>query len=95
MDTGHSQGLGPDELRWAATGPERVGPTGSSQKDRIELFSNLFLMRKQFQKNLVIFLKHQKYTENPKISEKFLETHRDTNNSNKIFGAHEKDLRAF
>jgi hypothetical protein len=44
MDTGHGRGLGPDELRRAAAGPERVGPTGSAQKDRIGFFSNLFLM---------------------------------------------------
>jgi hypothetical protein len=38
MDTGHGRGLGPDELRRAAAGPERVGPTGSAQKDRIGFF---------------------------------------------------------
>jgi hypothetical protein len=31
----------------------------------------------------------------PKISEKFPETLRDTSNPNKIFGAHEKDFKAF
>jgi hypothetical protein len=43
--------------RWAlaglAAGPERVGPSGSARSSRIDfsLFLNLFLMRKQFQKN--------------------------------------------
>jgi hypothetical protein len=30
-----------------------------------------------------------------KVSGKFLETHWDMNNPNKVFGAHEKDFRAF
>jgi hypothetical protein len=45
-------------------GPGRwVGPTGSARKERdrfIFLFPNLFLMRKQFQKNLEIVLEAQK-----------------------------------
>jgi hypothetical protein len=37
--------------RAGGPGSERVGPTGSAQKDRIGfVFSNLFLMQKQFQK---------------------------------------------
>jgi hypothetical protein len=31
----------------------------------------------------------------PKIAGKFPEIHWDTNNPNKIFGAHEQDFRAF
>jgi hypothetical protein len=31
----------------------------------------------------------------PKIPRNFPETYWDTNNPNKIFGAHEKDFRAF
>jgi hypothetical protein len=31
----------------------------------------------------------------PKILGKFAETHWDMNNQNKVFGAHEKDFRAF
>jgi hypothetical protein len=52
-------------------------------------------MRKQFQKNLVIVLKHNNTRKIPKISEKNSQTHWDTNNPNKVFGAHEKDFRAF
>jgi hypothetical protein len=37
----------------------------------------------------------KKYSKIPKNPEKIPETHWDTNNTNKIFGVHEKDFRAF
>jgi hypothetical protein len=38
-----------------AGGPERVGPSGSARSSRMGfVFSNLFLMQKQFQKSLKI-----------------------------------------
>jgi hypothetical protein len=52
-------------------------------------------VRKQFQEILENVLKHEKYSENSQNSKKLSETYWDTNNPNKIFGAHEKDFRAF
>jgi ferritin-like metal-binding protein YciE len=86
-------------LTWAR-GPDGAGRAfglGPVGKDIVLfLFLNLFLMQKQFEKNLENVLKHQKYSENLKtIPRKFPETDCDTNNLNKVFGAHEKDFRAF
>jgi hypothetical protein len=50
---------------------------------------------KQFQEVLETVLKHEKYSENPKKSRKFPETHWDMNNPNKVFRAHEKNFRGF
>jgi hypothetical protein len=49
-------GLGGPGSQAGAGGPERVGPSGSVRSSGIDFspFLNLFLMRKQFQKNLEI-----------------------------------------
>jgi hypothetical protein len=64
---------GPDGLGGRPSGPKRVGPSGSARSKRIVFFffSNLFLMRKQFQKKLENCLKERKkYFENHKNSRK-------------------------
>jgi hypothetical protein len=64
MDT--CRPMGSSGLRWAPRGPTAeavqtwVGPSGSAQLDRICFFSNLFLMRIQFQKTSRNCLKAQK-----------------------------------
>jgi hypothetical protein len=52
-------------------------------------------MRKHFQEILENVLKHENTQKIPKIPRKFPEIDWDTNNPNKVFGAHEKDFRAF
>jgi hypothetical protein len=42
-----------------------------------------------------MFARHKNTQKILKILEKFLETHWDMNNPNKVFGAHENDFRAF
>jgi hypothetical protein len=54
---------GPDGLSGRPSGPKRVGPSDSARSRRIGFFfffSNLFLMRKQFQKKLENCLKARK-----------------------------------
>jgi hypothetical protein len=52
-------------------------------------------MRKQFQKNLVIVLKHQKILGKFQTFQENSQRHLGTSNPNKILGAQEKDFRAF
>jgi hypothetical protein len=52
-------------------------------------------VRKQFQEILENVLKHENTRKIPKIPRKFPKTRWETNNPNKIFGAHEKDFRDF
>jgi hypothetical protein len=42
-----------------------------------------------------MFARHKNTQKILKILGKFLETHWDMNNPNKVFGAHENDFRAF
>jgi hypothetical protein len=90
--------------RWASAGllagpAGRVGPTGSAQSGRIGFqvfFSNLFLIPETIPENLEIVLKAQKYSKNHKKNPgKFPELDWGMNNANKVFGAHEKDFKAF
>jgi hypothetical protein len=78
---------------WRA-GASRAFGLGPLVNDRV--FSNLFLMQKQFRKDLEIVLKAQKVFEKfHKILGKFPEIDWSMNNPSKVFGAHEKDFRAF
>jgi hypothetical protein len=79
--------------RWAGRDEGRAFGLVPVKKD---FFRNYFSKRKQFQEILENVLKHEKYSENHKKNPgKFPETDWDTNNPNKVFGAHEKDCRAF
>jgi hypothetical protein len=57
-------------------------------------FRNIFQRKKQFENSRKCLQGTKNTPKIPKISGKFLEIHWDTNNPNKIFGAHEKDFRA-
>jgi hypothetical protein len=74
-------GVPDGQLRWAWMGssmlaarPEGLGRAhglGPIREDRFFFFfSNLFLMQKQFQKNLEIVQRHEKYSENHNNSRK-------------------------
>jgi hypothetical protein len=77
-----------EEVRW-------VGPSGSAQNGWIRFFSNLFLVQNNCRKSRNCFKDTKNTRKIPKIPGKFPEAHWNMNNSNKIFGVHEKDFRAF
>jgi hypothetical protein len=69
---------------------------GPNEKKGFFHFLNLIFNAKTFPKNPRKCFKARKNTQKiPKILGKFPETDWDTNNPNKIFGAHEKKFRAF
>jgi hypothetical protein len=78
-------------------GAVRVTPAGSACYRKKSFFSDLHFQSKRIPEKLqIIHLKHQTYSENSQDSRKIpKETHWDTNNPNKVFGAHENDFRAF
>jgi hypothetical protein len=81
-------------------GPGRwVGPTGSARKERdrfIFFISEFIFNAKTIPEKSRNCFRGTKITQKiPEIPGKFPETHWDMNNPNKVFGAHEKDFRAF
>jgi hypothetical protein len=91
--------LGPYGLYAGCSGLGRrwIGPSGSAQTERIGFlfFSNLVLMQKQFQNIYKLFKGTKNTPKIIKIPGKFPELDWGTNNPNKVFGAQEKDFRAF
>jgi hypothetical protein len=66
------------------------------RKGKDYYFPNLIFNAKTILENLKVVLKGTKNTQKiAKNSGKFPEAHWDMNNPNKVFGAHEKDFRAF
>jgi hypothetical protein len=59
------------------------------------IFQKYFKCENNSRKFLENVLKHEKYSNNLKNLGKFPETDWDMINPNKVFGAHEKDFRAF
>jgi hypothetical protein len=71
-----------------------VEPSGSAQ-DRVLFFEFIFNAKTILGKSRNCFRGTTITQKIPKIPGKFPKTHWDMNNTNKIFGAHEKDFRAF
>jgi hypothetical protein len=86
------------EGRMGLAGPgglERVGPSGWARYDRFcfFIFFEFIFNEKTIPEKSSNCFKAQKYSENSKkLRKKFPETHWDTNNPNKVFGAHKKIL---
>jgi hypothetical protein len=88
---------------WALTGGglgrdggKRVGPSGSTQQGRISFFPKYFSVQKQIQEMPRKCLEARKILRKfRKFQEKFPELDWSMNNPYIIFGAHEKDFRAF
>jgi hypothetical protein len=77
-------------------GGKRFGPSGSTQQGRISFFSEIFFSAKTNPGNAWKMFRGTKNTQKiPKIPGKFPELDWSMNNPNKVFGAHEKDFRAF
>jgi hypothetical protein len=88
-------------LRWAPHGPTAgsvrtwVGPSGSTQLDRICFFEFIFNAETIPEKSRICFKDTKNTPKITKIPGKFPELDWSMNSPNKVFGAHEKDFRAF
>jgi hypothetical protein len=84
-----------DGPRAGRNGLDQAFGLGPIQKDKICFFELIFNANNNLRKICKLFQSTKNTQKITKNRRKFLELDWSMNNSNKVFGAHEKDFRAF